>query len=217
MIKPTKQKFIHLLKNPLRIFSWLIIKLPYFKFIAGTQNANDPINLGIWFRQKVLGYNRSAYWPVHFTSKIVGYQNILIGVGTNPGYNPGIYIQGSGKLYFGNYTTIGQNTGILSGGHDIYDHRVLTQSETRIGDYCWIGMNCMILPGVELGNNVVVAAGSVVTKSFPEGNCIIGGVPAKIIKMLDAEKFVHFEYDNKYIGYMKEEKFEEFRKKNLRI
>ncbi|MGL4909641.1 MAG: DapH/DapD/GlmU-related protein [Cetobacterium sp.] len=42
-------------------------------------------------------------------------------------------------------------------------------------------------PGVTLGDNVVVAAGSVVTKSFPN-NCIIGGNPAKIIKMIDSEK-----------------------------
>ena len=168
------------LKNPLRIFIWLLIQLPYFQFLYDTQRYNDPIKFNIWFAQKILGFNKEAYWPVHFTSKITGVRNILIGVGTNPGYNPGIYIQGSGKLYLGNYTTIGQNTGILSGGHDVYDHRVLTKSETRIGSYCWIGMNCMILPGVHLGDNTIVASGAVVTKSFPE-NIIIGGVPAREI------------------------------------
>lgn len=53
-----------------------------------------------------------------------------------------------------------------------------------IGDNVWIGGNATICPGVNLGNNVVVAAGAVVTKSFPD-NVVIGGNPAKIIKPID--------------------------------
>lgn len=216
-MKITKDKIKHILRNPFQIFIWLITRLPYFRFIRDSQEANGKINFTRWYKQKVLGYNRDAYWPMHFTSRVVGVENILVGVDTNPGYNDGIYIQGSGKLYFGDYTTIGKNSGILSGGHDVYDHRILTKSETRIGSYCWIGMNSMILPGVILGDNTIVASGSVVTKSFPEGNCIIGGVPAKKIKDLDPEKFVHFEHKKKYHGYIRQDKFQEFRKKNLNI
>jgi maltose O-acetyltransferase len=54
----------------------------------------------------------------------------------------------------------------------------------KIGDNCWIGGHATINPGVTLGNNVVVASGSVVTKSFGD-NVLIGGNPAKIIKLLD--------------------------------
>jgi|26BtaG_2_1085354.scaffolds.fasta_scaffold01977_3 acetyltransferase-like isoleucine patch superfamily enzyme len=216
-MKITNEKLLYTLKNPFSIFTWMITRLPYFSFIKHSQEANDKINFSIWFKQKVLGYNKTAYWPVHFTSRVVGVENIIIGVGTNPGFNAGIYIQSTGKLYFGDYTTVGQNTGIMSGSHDIYDHRILTKSETRIGSYCWIGMNATILPGVEIGDNTIVASGAVVSKSFPEGNCIIGGVPAKKIKDLEPEKFVHFEYKNKYRGYIKEENFEKFRNKNLKI
>lgn len=50
-----------------------------------------------------------------------------------------------------------------------------------IGDNCWIGGNATIIGGVTLGDNVVVAAGSVVTKSFPD-NVVVAGNPARVIK-----------------------------------
>lgn len=52
-----------------------------------------------------------------------------------------------------------------------------------IGDDVWIGGRSVINPGVALGSNVVVASGSVVTKSFPN-NCLIAGVPAREIRKL---------------------------------
>lgn len=53
-----------------------------------------------------------------------------------------------------------------------------------VGEDVWIGGNCTILPGVTIGNNVVVAAGAVVTKDVPD-NCVVAGVPAKILKTLE--------------------------------
>ena len=53
-----------------------------------------------------------------------------------------------------------------------------------IGRDVWIGGNCTILPGVTIGNNVVVAAGAVVTKDVPD-NCVVAGVPAKVIRKLE--------------------------------
>lgn len=54
----------------------------------------------------------------------------------------------------------------------------------KIGDNCWIGGRAIINPGVTLGDNVVVASGAVVTKSFGN-NVLIAGCPAKVIKNID--------------------------------
>lgn len=80
--------------------------------------------------------------------------------------------------------------------------------EVRIGDYCWIGMNVVILPGVVLGTRTIVGAGSIVTKSFPDGYCILAGNPAKIIKNLDKDKFVATQFKTEYYGFIPKKNFE---------
>ena len=57
-------------------------------------------------------------------------------------------------------------------------------SPITIGNRVWIGANATILPGVVIGDNAVIAAGAVVTKDVP-ANALAGGVPAKIIKMIE--------------------------------
>ena len=59
-------------------------------------------------------------------------------------------------------------------------------SPVVIGDGCWLGTRCVILPGTRLGRNVTVAAGSVVRGDFPD-YCVIGGVPARILRRYDPE------------------------------
>ena len=53
--------------------------------------------------------------------------------------------------------------------------------DTYIGDNCFIGGGSFILPGVSIGNNVIVGMGSVITKDVPD-NCIVVGNPARIIR-----------------------------------
>lgn len=54
----------------------------------------------------------------------------------------------------------------------------------KIGNNVNIGWNAIIMPGVTIGNNVVVAAGAVVTKTVPD-NCVVAGVPAKVIETIE--------------------------------
>lgn len=97
---------------------------------------------------------------------------------------PWCYIDGRNGIVIGENTWIGPRVSIISMNHDLNDYPKYVESKPiRIGSNCWIATGAIITAGVELGDHTVVAAGSVVTKSFP-GNCMIGGIPAKIIKPL---------------------------------
>lgn len=107
------------------------------------------------------------------------------------GNNSGIGIKS--EIY--GYTTIGKD--VMMGPeviiytqnhkHNIndsfYKQGYEDHKPVKIGDNVWIGRRSMFMPGSEVGNNVVVSAGSVVTKKF-ENNVIIGGVPASILKKI---------------------------------
>jgi serine acetyltransferase len=73
------------------------------------------------------------------------------------------------------------------------------------------------MPGVELGDWTIVGAGAVVTRSFPDGYCVIGGVPAVKIKELEKEKCIPFKARYSYNGYIPSGRFEKYRKKHLKI
>ncbi len=99
---------------------------------------------------------------------------------------PGCYIQAMNGIHVGRNLWVGPGVKIISANHDPCDYaRHIKTNPIKIGDDCWLGSNCVILPGVELGDHTIVAAGAVVTKSFDEGDIMLAGVPAKIIKRLD--------------------------------
>jgi acetyltransferase-like isoleucine patch superfamily enzyme len=212
----------HIQRQKLGDATWtfLIKNIWFLRIFYKTRRTEAFVTLQLWWFQKVLGFNRGAYWPMHFRSTVNQYRNVLVGKGSAPGLAPGCYIQGRGKVYIGDYVGIGPNVGILAGSHLIYDLRKHQNAWVKIGSYSWIGMNSVILPNVELGDFTIVQAGSVVKDSFKEGYCVIGGNPAKLIKKFPLESYHLFErYKNEYEynGYIRSEKFEKWRKKNLWI
>ena len=191
---------------------------PLLRVWFETHSTQTPVTLRMWFLQKVVGFNRNAYWPVHFTSTVGGVENIYAGIDTSPGFSPGCYIQGIGKIYIGDYTQIAPNVGIIGSNHDLYDsRRHQLGEEIHIGKYCWIGMGAIILPGVVLGDFTIVGAGSIVTKSMPDGYCVIAGNPARVVKHLDQERCIRFTNEYEYYGYISKERFPAFRSKYLRV
>ena len=135
--------------------------------------------------QKILGFNKHIPWPVSPFIAISDPNNIVFDVNDINNFQTfGSYFQNlKAKIYIGKGTYIAPNVGIITTNHDPYNlDSYLDGKDVIIGEKCWIGMNSMILPGVILGDHTIVGAGSVVTKSFPSGNVVIAGNPAKTIK-----------------------------------
>jgi UDP-3-O-[3-hydroxymyristoyl] glucosamine N-acyltransferase len=100
--------------------------------------------------------------------------------------NIGIHLSASiSDIYIDRSCYISSGVKIYSANHDFVDLDIFkTKGDIIIGKNCWIGANSIILSGVQLGDRTVVAAGSVVTKSFEHGSVLIGGVPASIMKRI---------------------------------
>ena len=207
------------IKSIIHAYYWGSIRiLPFTRCIYETRDTQTPVTIRMLFMQKVLRFNGRVYWPVHFSSVVSGWKNIYAGIETCPGYMPGCYIQGMGKIYIGDYTQISANVGMITANHDMHDNRKHLETEDIwIGKYCWIAMNVMILPGIELGDYTVVGAGAVVTKSFPEGYCVIAGNPARVIRHLQKEDCVFHRSNIEYNGYIKSQRFEAFRQRKLNV
>ena len=110
-----------------------------------------------------------------------------IRIGSNVGIGEFSYLGGAGGLEIGDDCIIGQyfrchpeNHSFSSAEYPIRLQGVIRQG-IKVGPDCWIGSKVTILDGVEIGAGCVIAAGAVVTRSFPQ-NSIIGGVPARFIK-----------------------------------
>ena len=94
-------------------------------------------------------------------------------------------------IYIGDYTMIGPNVTLATAGHPILpvlrEKNYQYNMPVRIGKCCWIGAGVIVLPGVTIGDNTVIGAGSVVTKDIP-ANSLAAGVPARVIRSFGSEK-----------------------------
>jgi len=88
-------------------------------------------------------------------------------------------------IYVGDYTMLGPNVVIATGGHPILpqlrEQGMQFNMPVRIGRNCWLGAGVIVLPGVTIGDNVVVGAGSVVTKDLPD-NVVAVGNPCRVLR-----------------------------------
>ncbi|MCR4881007.1 MAG: sugar O-acetyltransferase [bacterium] len=94
--------------------------------------------------------------------------------------------QDNGGIEIGDNTMIGPNVTIVTVNHEINPETRINAipKPVKIGKNVWIGADCTILPGITIGENSVVGAGSVVTKDVPD-NVIVAGNPAKLIKNIE--------------------------------
>ena len=161
------------------------------KFIAGRYFEDTHVGY-VWaiksiLQRNILRLGQPLPWPVGLTCKITDPNKITFHPDDlNNFQSPGTYIQNfKAHIYLGKGSYMAPNVGIITANHKIDNLDEHEEGkDVVIGEKCWIGMNSIVLPGVTLGNKTIVAAGSVVTKSFPQGHVVIGGAPARILKQL---------------------------------
>lgn len=105
-------------------------------------------------------------------------------------------------IYVGDYTMIGPNVVLATAGHpinpELRQKAYQYNAPIHIGKNCWLGAGVMVMPGVTIGDNVVIVAGSVVTKDLPS-NVIAVGNPCRVLREVN-------EHDREY--YFKDRKIE---------
>lgn len=149
---------------------------------------SDTLAFGYRLIKRILIRHYYGLKNVHHTFNIGGRSKISkdMVAGEYSYVNKGCLIYPGVSL--GRYTMIAQNVQIIGADHN-YDMpgKPMTFSgrpkisRTNIGRDVWIGANSIVFVGVSIGDGVIIAAGSVVTKDIPPYS-IVGGVPAKIIK-----------------------------------
>jgi len=116
--------------------------------------------------------------------------NSHIRIGHHLSTNNNVFFCSSKSITLGDNCLIGQNVTIMDfeahSIHPDFRNNVGEIGEVVLGDNIWIGNNVTILKNTFIGDNVIVAAGAVVSGTF-EKNCIIGGVPAKVIKYINID------------------------------
>lgn len=196
----------HMISKLMSLFSWFFLKLFYFNIhitaktiprIYGKVNLigeNGSISLG----SNLEIHSMSFFLGSNFFGKLECGDNcifsertiiapregnIVIGNKVFIGQNVLIQAWKDGDITIGESTMIAKDVNILSSNHDLdsYGYREEIGREIYIGKNVWIGASAVILPGIKIGDNAVIGAGSVVTKDIPSF-CMFVGNPAKLVK-----------------------------------
>lgn len=114
-----------------------------------------------------------------------------IHIGKHVFINMGCKFQDQGGIFIGDGVLIGHNVVLATLNHAMQPERRsdMLPAPIHIGKRVWIGSNATVLPGVTIGDGVVVAAGAVVTRDVP-ANTVVGGVPAKVIRHIYEEETI---------------------------
>ena len=99
-------------------------------------------------------------------------------------------------IYVGSHTLFGPNVVLATAGHpmmpDLRKHGIQYNMPIHIGENCWLGAGVIVVPGVTIGDNVVIGASSVVTKDIPS-NSVAMGSPCRVVRQInDHDKEYYF-------------------------
>lgn len=140
---------------------------------------------------------KNCYFQAPFHSNWAGAHVYL---GDNVYGNFNLTLVDDANIYIGDNTLFGPNVTVVTAAHPIepelrskgYEFNI----EVKIGKNVWVGANSVILPGVEIGDNTVIGAGSVVTKSLPS-NVVAFGTPCRVIREIGERDRLYYYKDRK--------------------
>lgn len=140
---------------------------------------------------RLSGFNIASDARIVSSVKFIGVDNVIIGADSFIGHDSLFIGSNHTIIEIGAYCDISTRVTFVTGTHEIDNLGLRVAGKGYgesifIGDGVWVGINATILPGVSIGNNSIIAAGSVVTKDIP-ARVLAGGVPAKIIRSLGSE------------------------------
>lgn len=168
------------------MLSFLIKKIYTYKYII----------LGKILLSKVKSHKNQIYvgGKTRLTSNTI--------LNSNPNFN-GMIIKGYGKVIFGDNFHSGSDCLIISSNHNFDHGKSIPYDDSHIlkniiiGNNVWFGDRVIVLGNVNIGEGVIVQAGSVVTKDIPDFS-IVGGNPAKVFKIRNIEHYNRLKNDNRY-------------------
>lgn len=186
--------------------NWLVYNSTSLGDVMEAASKNQPISLGGYsvarkeeYVKKLSDLRSNFIRENHLVGKIgkggtfdppiyVDY-GVNIMLGDNFYCNANCVFLDCSLIEIGNNVMLGPGVNLLSATHALESkERNYLGTELakpiKIGDECWLGANVVVNPGVVLGKRCVVASGAVVTKSFPD-DCLLAGIPAKIVKTID--------------------------------
>lgn len=169
----------------------LIDERAYCKALCYEYNQLHPTKIGerTALIQKLFGKTRGSFLIEPPFMCDYGYN---IEIGSNFYANHNCIILDAAKVVFGDNVMIAPNCGFYTAGHLLDAERRNTGLEyaypIKVGSNVWIGGNVVVLPGITIGDNAVIGAGSVVTKDIPPGVVAFGN-PCRVTReIIDGDK-----------------------------
>jgi acetyltransferase-like isoleucine patch superfamily enzyme len=156
-----------------------------FGYLPGTTVSVWVLNVIV---QRLFRLDGACRYGKHFSSRVMHPSGLSIEdecprVRRSLAVSGGCYINAADGLWIGKGTIWAPNVAIVSQDHGRDDRDSAPPTPgIRIGRDCWLGFGSVILPGVVLGDRTNVGANAVVTRSFPEGDQVIAGAPARVVK-----------------------------------
>ncbi len=121
-------------------------------------------------------------------------------LGKNVYFNFGVTLVDDTHIYIGDYTMFGPHVVIATAGHPILpelrQQGYQYNAPVRIGKNCWLGAGVLVMPGITIGDNAVIGAGSVVTRDIP-ANTVAAGSPCRVLREIGQRDREYYFKDRK--------------------